>query len=459
MSRLQAGTIRKWVMGAGAALLGMAATAQADTYTYNYSGPAFTGSTDHVNVSFTTAAPLSTAKSYLFTSDAGVISGSVTVSGSSGTVFNLPLSTFQLHTNGNASGSVPGIDSWFVVGDVSNLAGTAPTMTGVHVQAYTMNTLQFIPGSDIPGAVGLVTGAYDYDQATQTTFYSSCSGIPGCTLAGNGQPYIGNYSGIINPSNTSAGNWTLVRNVGSGGSPLAVSGTLPDGTVGYAYSSSTLTASGGTPPYNWSASGLPSGLSIDPTTGTVSGTPTLAGTYSAVTVTAVDSAGASATDAMSLVIQTLPINCSGSNAVITGVNKFWLDVNGGLKNGGQSVVYTPTAAGTTFTGGTTTFLPGELVDYSGTLDGAGMCDAATMTVKPAPTYSCTKPPGAKLTQGLGSITRVGTGSIVVGTKTVQTPSCTKVSWNGASGFAVGQKAEYKGYITGTTTVATSIVIN
>ncbi|MFX8565859.1 hypothetical protein ABTL91_20115, partial [Acinetobacter baumannii] len=81
--------------------------------------------------------------------------------------------------------------------------------------------------------VGLVTGAYDYDQATQTTFYSSCSGIPGCTLAGNGQPYIGNYSGIINPSNTSAGNWTLVRNVGSGGSPLAVSGTLPDGTVGY----------------------------------------------------------------------------------------------------------------------------------------------------------------------------------------------------------------------------------
>jgi hypothetical protein len=48
---------------------------------------------------------------------------------------------------------------------------------------------------------------------------------------------------------------------------------LPEGKVGQAYSQ-PVTASGGTPPYQWSvASGqLPSGLTLDPT-GQISGTP------------------------------------------------------------------------------------------------------------------------------------------------------------------------------------------
>src|SRR6185295_10650601 len=126
--------------------------------------------------------------------------------------FTLPLTTFQIHTNGTAGTAVAGIDSWFVLGDASYLSGASPTMTGTHFQAYTMNTMAFIPGSDIPGATALVTGRYNYDQGTQTTFYPSCSAISGCQLAGNGQPYVGNYSGIINPANTSAANWTLAVN-------------------------------------------------------------------------------------------------------------------------------------------------------------------------------------------------------------------------------------------------------
>ena len=51
------------------------------------------------------------------------------------------------------------------------------------------------------------------------------------------------------------------------------------GTVGSAIASFTLSASGGTAPYTWSASGLPAGVTIGATTGTVSGTPTTAGTY------------------------------------------------------------------------------------------------------------------------------------------------------------------------------------
>jgi hypothetical protein len=48
-----------------------------------------------------------------------------------------------------------------------------------------------------------------------------------------------------------------------------------------------LSATGGTPPYTWSATGLPPGLSIGSSTGKITGTPTTAGSYT-VTATAKD---------------------------------------------------------------------------------------------------------------------------------------------------------------------------
>ena len=70
-------------------------------------------------------------------------------------------------------------------------------------------------------------------------------------------------------------------------------GSLPDGQVGSTYSE-TLSASGGTPPYTWSASGsVPPGLSMNASSGTVSGTPNTAGTYG-FTVNVADSGGQTA---------------------------------------------------------------------------------------------------------------------------------------------------------------------
>ncbi len=62
--------------------------------------------------------------------------------------------------------------------------------------------------------------------------------------------------------------------------PLTISALLPPGTVGTAYSSS-VGASGGAPTYTWSISvgTLPPGLTIAPSTGIISGTPTTSGTY------------------------------------------------------------------------------------------------------------------------------------------------------------------------------------
>ncbi|MGB9230201.1 MAG: Ig-like domain repeat protein [Terracidiphilus sp.] len=85
--------------------------------------------------------------------------------------------------------------------------------------------------------------------------------------------------------------------------PIQIStAALPAGTVGTAYSQ-TITASGGTPPYTWSATGLPSGLTIGPSTGTISGTPTVdAGSPYSVTVTVTDTNSNTATKNYSLAI-------------------------------------------------------------------------------------------------------------------------------------------------------------
>src|SRR5579883_463077 len=62
---------------------------------------------------------------------------------------------------------------------------------------------------------------------------------------------------------------------------------LVGGTAGVAYSQ-PIAAVGGAPPYTWSATGLPAGLTIDPNSGTISGTPAAAGTFQ-VPVTVTDS--------------------------------------------------------------------------------------------------------------------------------------------------------------------------
>jgi GDSL-like Lipase/Acylhydrolase family/Bacterial Ig-like domain (group 3)/Putative Ig domain len=76
-----------------------------------------------------------------------------------------------------------------------------------------------------------------------------------------------------------------------------VTASLPDASQGVGYSQ-VLAASGGTAPYTWSVSSgaLPAGLSLDPTTGLISGTPSGSGT-STFTVEATDSSSPSAEDA------------------------------------------------------------------------------------------------------------------------------------------------------------------
>jgi hypothetical protein len=117
--------------------------------------------------------------------------------------------------------------------------------------------------------------------------------------------------------------------------------SLPDGTQQTAYSA-TPTAAGGATPYSWSiASGsLPTGLSLNSSSGMISGTPQSAGT-STFTVQVTDANSQSATRQFSIVIQSggggteSYIEETHSSIVYTGA---WYLNGGSFNSGGSSVL-------------------------------------------------------------------------------------------------------------------------
>lgn len=125
---------------------------------------------------------------------------------------------------------------------------------------------------------------------------------------------LGPTSGAITGTPTGAGSFSFtvtatdsLSQAGSRAYSMTVAGvltiapaTVPNGTVGTAYSQQ-LTVTGGTGAIGWAVTtgALPGGLTLSPTTGLISGTPTAAGTFG-FTVTATDSLSQTGTRTYSL---------------------------------------------------------------------------------------------------------------------------------------------------------------
>ncbi len=109
----------------------------------------------------------------------------------------------------------------------------------------------------------------------------------------------------VDVSNTNGTSQTVVTIVRVD-PPVMTGGTLTAATTGVSYTASAA-ASSGTGPLTYSATGLPAGVTINPSTGALSGTPTTSGSYSNIQITATNTnyPGITTTGTYSLTVTTL----------------------------------------------------------------------------------------------------------------------------------------------------------
>lgn len=196
--------------------------------------------------------------------------------------------------------------------------------------------------------------------------------------------------------------WSIIIDGSTGGGIVVDPATLPDGNIGVLYDQ-TVTGSGGTGPYTFAvtAGSLPTGLTLNPTTGQITGTPTANGTFN-FTITATDSLFCTGTRDYTVNITcptitvspaTLPngtegtaysqtVSGSGGTAPYTfGVSAGSLPTGLTLNPGTGDITGTPTAPGTFNFDITATDANGCTGSQSYTVVIAPLCP--TITVNPA----------------------------------------------------------------------------
>jgi uncharacterized protein (TIGR03437 family) len=285
-----------------------------------------------------------------------------------------PSPRFSLSSSGLLSGSPSTADAGVLtfavqVTDYTNAAATQQiSITVLATQPLTLSTTSF------PPAVVGAPYSFQLTGAGGTPPYT-WSVLPAVvTLPVPGQVAVGillnSSTGLVSGTPTSAGTFgftiTLTDSANGSvsmpftititpGGPLGiVTASLPGGILGAAYSQA-IQGTGGFPPYKWSiaAGTLPSGLTLDPAAGVVSGAP-LAVATSSFTVMATDSASPpnTAKQALSIAVvappplkittTSLPAGISGvpysqQLAATGGVTPYTWSVTGGALPAGLSL--------------------------------------------------------------------------------------------------------------------------
>lgn len=259
--------------------------------------------------------------------------------------------------------------------DSRNVTLTKPYM-GVVAVDYAAAGISLVPGNKYTLLMTDISGQA-YPNGVTGWVVSSVhdfSKNPAPGAYANGLPIL---QGVLVTDDAGIGdNAFEVLDVGAITSPLlAISGTLPYGVVGQSYSA-TLTASGGVSPYNWSASGLPVGLVLN-NGGTISGTPTTAGTFNTV-VTVVDSRGVVANANYDMVISQL--SCTKPRSAKSSKGKGTVTVVGVnyIMVSGKRIDYA-NCTSMNYGGYATTPMVGDRVEWQGYIESNGNVMAQTLT--------------------------------------------------------------------------------
>ncbi|KAB7727042.1 hypothetical protein F5984_22665 [Rudanella paleaurantiibacter] len=276
-------------------------------------GTPTTAGSNTVVITATSSASSTSGTSGTGTSGTATVGGSA--SGTLGIVINSSV-TSGTSTTGTSGTGTSGTGIVFN-GPLTSVTGTVgqafsytlPTGTFTGGQSVSYAATGLPAGLTINGATGAISGtptaAGSNTVVIRATPGSSTSGTSGTGTSGTatvGQSASGTLGITISSSVTSGTSTTGTSGTGTSGTAPVFSGSLVSatGVVGRAFSytlpTGTFTA-GGSQTLTYAATGLPAGLSINAATGTISGTPTAAGSNTVVIVasTGSSSSGTSGT--------------------------------------------------------------------------------------------------------------------------------------------------------------------
>ena len=176
-------------------------------------------------------------------------------------------------------------------------SSAAPTVTSISPTSGSSagGTSVTITGTNLTGATAVNFGA----TAASSFTVDSATSITATSPAGSGTVDVTVTTSGGTSTTTSADQFTYVI----APAPLTITTTsLPAGHLNKPYSA-TIQATGGVSPYRWTTTSgtLPPGLTLDPSTGTISGDPSSTGSFS-FTVTVTDSSATATSKAFSIKI-------------------------------------------------------------------------------------------------------------------------------------------------------------
>ena len=187
-------------------------------------------------------------------------------------------------------------------------------------QNFTVKTVNAIPlFTSASTATGIISSLFSFQSTASSTPTSyTATGLPAGlsinTATGliSGTPTAAGVSNAVLTATNAAGSsiQTLTISITSVPVPLVTSSATATATVGSAFSYQ-ITASNA--PTSYSATGLPSGLTINTTSGLISGTPTAAGTFS-ITVSATNADGSGTKTVTATIKPQAPAISSAANA-------------------------------------------------------------------------------------------------------------------------------------------------